>query len=64
MSSLKNFFKPQYRIVRDDWAGYECQIKRWWWPFWSQMDFTNTHLTLGEALAYIDKHKNKVVHSE
>lgn len=64
MSNLKKFFKPQYRVVRDDWAGFECQIKRWWWPFWSQMDSTNTHSSLEDAKAYINEHKNKVLYSE
>lgn len=32
----------QYRIVRDSYAGYEVQIKRWWFPVWMQPR-VNTH---------------------
>ena len=54
---MKNIFKTEYRIVRDNFLGYECQHKRWWWPFWTQMGFTNTHRTIEEARTYIDKWK-------
>jgi hypothetical protein len=26
----------RYRIVRDNYHGYEVQFKRRWWPFWVQ----------------------------
>jgi hypothetical protein len=45
----------KYRIVRDNYAGYECQIWRIWWPFWVQMGSTNTHGTLERAEEYIEK---------
>jgi hypothetical protein len=45
----------KYRVVRDLYLGYECQIWRLWWPFWCQMGFTNTHRSLEEAKEYIRK---------
>jgi hypothetical protein len=24
----------EYRIVRDNYAGFEVQRRTWWWPFW------------------------------
>lgn len=26
---------PRYRVVRDNWLGYEAQFQTWWWP-WRQ----------------------------
>ena len=43
----------KYRIVKDTYAGYECQIWRLWWPFWCQMNFTNTHRTIEQAKDFI-----------
>jgi len=42
-------FKNKYRIVRDCFAGYEAQVKSWWWPFWREIDFVNTHSTMESA---------------
>ena len=39
----------RYRIVRDNFAGYEVQIWRWWWPFWSEANFCNTHPSVEAA---------------
>jgi hypothetical protein len=25
---------PRYRVVKDDWLGYEAQFKVWYWPWW------------------------------
>lgn len=33
----------EYRIVTDDFAGYEAQWRAWYWPFWTQIGFCNTH---------------------
>lgn len=46
-------FKHKYRIVRDDYAGYEAQVKLWYWPFWMQMGFSNTHRSIKEAEEFI-----------
>ncbi len=43
----------KYRIVKDYYAGYECQIWRLWWPFWCQMDYVNTHSTIEKAKDFI-----------
>jgi len=45
--------KTKYRIVTDRYLGYECQVWRWYWPFWSQMNFTNTHHSIEAAKKYI-----------
>ena len=36
----------EYRIVRDYYAGYEAQVRRWWWPFWVQIGGCNTRSTV------------------
>ena len=46
----------EYRIVRDSFAGYEVQRRVWWWPFWRQCGFTNTHKTLEGAERYAEEH--------
>lgn len=46
---------PEYRIVRDSYAGYEVQIRRWWLPIWMQPR-SNTHATLAGAEAFAKKH--------
>lgn len=38
----------EYRIVRDRYAGFEVQSRRWWWPFWVQ-GRTNTHSSVENA---------------
>jgi len=45
----------KYRIVTDLFAGYEVQCKRWWFPFWIQRRYTNTHKTVDKAKDWIDK---------
>lgn len=47
----------RYRIVRDNYAGYEVQSWRWWFPFWVQ-GTTNTHRTVERAKQYIEYKKN------
>jgi len=55
--------KKYYRIVRDDWCGYEVQRWRWWWPFWIQCwstrGPTNTHSSIQQAKDFIDRHSSK-----
>ena len=50
----------KYRIVQDSYAGYECQVWRIWFPFWVQMNLTNTHSTLERAINYIENPKKIV----
>ena len=53
----------RYRIVRDNYLGYECQKWRIWFPFWIQMGFTNTHPTIERAIAFIENNGSVVVSS-
>lgn len=47
--------KRRYRVVRDNYLGYEAQHWRWWWPFWEQMGVYNTHSSLEDAREFIRK---------
>lgn len=49
-----SFFKTRYRIMPDNYAGYEVQYRKWWLPFWFQHGFCNTHLSIERAKSYID----------
>jgi hypothetical protein len=53
-------FKTRYRIVTDSYAGYEAQVRYWWFPFWVQLTDTfhrtNTHSYVADAEALIQKH--------
>jgi hypothetical protein len=51
----------RYRIVEDRYAGYEVQIRRWWWPFWVQAGFCNTHSTAERAEQWINRRAGRVV---
>lgn len=53
----------RYRIVKDDYLGYECQIWRLWFPFWCEMNFCNTHHTLERAIESIENHRKVVLSS-
>jgi hypothetical protein len=48
-------FNTKFRVVTDKYCGFECQVKRWWFPFWIQMGGSNTHATLDRAKNYIEK---------
>jgi hypothetical protein len=39
----------EFRIVRDRFCGYEVQIRRWWWPFWVQAGWVNSHTSIEKA---------------
>lgn len=64
MIKLKFNFSNRYRIVEDDYNGFEVQVKRWYFPFWLQLwedGTTNTHPSISDAKILIEKHKeNKV----
>ena len=49
----------EYRIVHDEYLGFEVQHRTWWWPFWRETGFSNTHLTIerAEAFALADSRK-------
>ncbi len=53
----------RYRIVKDNYLGYECQKWRLWYPFWCQMDFCNTHHTIDGAIAFIENQGSVVLSS-
>ena len=53
--------KRKYRIVKDNFCGYEAQQWRWYWPFWTQLGFVNTHTSIEDARAYIDGYSLIVV---
>lgn len=57
-------FQNKYRIVIDSYAGYEAQVKRWWFPVWMQIDGINTSSTLDKAKEWINCHKGVVVYEE
>jgi hypothetical protein len=46
----------QYRIVRDAYLGYEVQCRQWWWPFWVQCGFVNTHANIEAARKFAFNH--------
>lgn len=55
--------KNKYRIVTDNFAGYEVQVKYWWLPIcWLQIGDkngrkTNTHASVSDAEKLISHHK-------
>ena len=54
---MTKWTKPEYRIVRDNYSGYEVQIRRWWhWPFWRQAAWCNTHSSVEAAETFAEEH--------
>lgn len=53
---LPKSWKCKYRIVKDKYAGYECQKRYIFWPFWIQMgsDNINTWVSQGAAVSFIN----------
>lgn len=51
--------KNKYRIVTDNYAGYEVQIKYWWWPFNYWRFGINTFVSVDQAKAFIRLIKSK-----
>lgn len=50
--------RNRYRIVRDAYAGYEVQVKYWFFPvIWIQINGTNTSSTLEVAKIKMELHK-------
>ncbi len=45
-----DFFKTKYRVVTDNYLGYEAQYKPWFLPFWQQLNEVNTHHIIERAL--------------
>ena len=55
-------FKRRYRIVKDNYLGYEVQSRMWFLPFWfecnSGRDIANTHSSIEEAKKFIQNRVN------
>ena len=57
--------KLKYRIVTDNWAGYQAQCRLWWLPIWFTMSNsnlrtrTNTFKTVKEAKEFIGEKRQK-----
>lgn len=51
----------EYRVVEDNFAGFEVQARRWWWPFWLECDFCNTHPTVEAAERWAERHAQRTV---
>ena len=59
---MTKWTKPEYRVVRDNYCGYEVQIRRWWhWPLWLQVDFSNTHRSVEDAETFAEGHARSPV---
>jgi len=54
-----------YRVVRDDYAGYEAQYRPWWCPFWLQCSLEhggrgiNTNVSLRGAEQLCAAHRRR-----
>jgi hypothetical protein len=46
----------KYRIVSDQYLGYEVQIWKIYWPFWIQCDFCNTFISITAAENFAKGH--------
>jgi hypothetical protein len=56
--SVSTWWK-RYRIVRDNYAGYEVQCWRFWFPVWIQCNLTNTHSTIEAARRHAVRHSRR-----
>jgi len=61
---VQMMLKNKYRIVRDNYLGYEVQIRRWWFPIWLECQFSNTHISIEKAEAYAENYENNGVIKE
>lgn len=59
-------FKNRYRVVEDNYLGYEAQVKFWWFPiWWFQLSLNgrglgiNTSFNLLTASKVCRKHSQK-----
>ena len=53
----------KYRIIRDNYGGFEVQKWRWYFPFWLQLDGVNTNLSVERAIRRIENDMIVVVAS-
>ena len=57
-----SYFHSKFRIITDNFNGFEVQIKRWWFPFWVQCnyyDLVNSFSSIKEAKDWIKKGRPK-----
>ena len=58
-------FKRKYRIVTDNFAGFEIQARVWYWPFWYQISGysccpgINTWKSVERAKMFLDGYVEK-----
>lgn len=50
-------FKTKYRVVLDAYSGFEAQYRKWWMPFWLQINGVNTSSSLDAAKVIIKAHR-------
>lgn len=54
--------RNEYRVVRDRYAGYEAQVRYWWFPFvWRQIGWVNTRATVEASEEVCRSHAQGVV---
>ena len=53
----------KYRVVPDDYAGFEVQHRTIWWPFWRQYA-CNSFFNLESAKEYIEIIKTTIIYTE
>lgn len=58
-----NLFKTKYRIVSDNYQGFEAQFRYWWW-FWMAIGGLNSRPSLEGSKKLVERHKNCVVWKE
>lgn len=70
---IKDLFRIRYRVVTDNYKGFEIQYRFWYIPFWAQADLNgkgaNTFSSPEEAKEEINNLKSReclgnVVHKE
>jgi hypothetical protein len=49
---------PQYRVVTDQWSGFQVQVKRHWWTRW-QMPRYNSSESIEQAEKWLADYKVK-----
>jgi hypothetical protein len=54
----------RYRIIKDRWAGFAAQYKRWWWPMWWECNGINTSPSLRLAELVCDNHYRDLMAKE
>ena len=52
-----SMFRTRYRIVTDNYNGFEAQFRRWWMPFYCQCFFSNTSASMEKAMAIVKRHQ-------